>query len=1026
MPRTSERAGWQDAYTAQGMTVSKAASLTGTVSNFSRVSVPAGSSAWLLPSASGTSFQPLLGSAHLYQHSNTTMLSGVAGQRQVSTSAASYAGTFEWALPGGSEIKSSSLRDFTDFVAEQAIAVSSTAMASQCLKTPNANKMVSLYSPLYASFIQGAPLLIPNQRHSLSLPYQEGSQVYYYNQGTVGSLLSGELGLYLQSYGSMFSTQSRASAPQPHVLMVLKEAQPTNVIPPASTSAIRYSASAQPITQTSLQVMETSLGMESSLGLQPPGQTFCLPPTPELSTSCSNKYIQMLENDPPSEPGDSSKVATIYSPSDFLAMPPAPSQEQKETKNSDDSKSKPTENQDPALLPLEIPDIHQLLACVDPLGQEEHLGCGSTGLKNNSVSLVDQQTFENGTELNDGLADIAALVEDICLPQVLSSLDELGQSKSLMVCKTEDTRAIQFDGVKRRSSVTQAPLVQARRNKRTASEPNSDSPKAKIQTRSPDFVLEGEGGLCKAAASDGAPANTARDSNCNPQKRASSRLSKHNGHEQEKTKRTKEKNSKKADGCKQARRKVKAQEKPTIPNMKRRRNQPELIQETFQKPRSSLGMHMLQSVQVFHALGKKIDKKTEISSSRALGNSSNPKGPQPDPTIKRCLDTPLEAKGPEETQAKPQKPVCSAEKESSSPPQYELPPPGKVKLVPLVFPTVDKPHPRPVPLRPQSLASHRPAVADPARPGSNSAQSTAVNSSGQNPASLTDPARPAVPISTYPAQPDLTNATRLGSKSAQPTAIGSSQPTPASCAAPARLAAPISTTLTRPSVRKSDASRSAPYRISSCTSFQRDPVHTAVTKPQTPLKPQNQYLLEDSALQPSPWRKPDIHGPVVSTPITDRQRPEREAMKRKAQLERENVAENSPLGKYLIAREEEMEISLSYGRCTTDDIKDAFIAQTQEQQIELLEILEHSDIKQITQPGAAYFYVELDTGEKLFHRIKKNFPLQFGREVLASEAIINIPDKSDWRQCQISKEEEETLARRVRKDFEPFDFTLDD
>ncbi|KAK2499118.1 hypothetical protein MC885_019995, partial [Smutsia gigantea] len=78
--------------------------------------------------------------------------------------------------------------------------------------------------------------------------------------------------------------------------------------------------------------------------------------------------------------------------------------------------------------------------------------------------------------------------------------------------------------------------------------------------------------------------------------------------------------------------------------------------------------------------------------------------------------------------------------------------------------------------------------------------------------------------------------------------------------------------------------------------------------------------------------------------------------------------------------------------CTTDDIKDAFITQAQEQHIELLEIPEHSDIKQ----------------------------------VLASEAILNIPDKSDWRQCHISKEEEETLARRFRKDFEPFDFSLDD
>lgn len=35
--------------------------------------------------------------------------------------------------------------------------------------------------------------------------------------------------------------------------------------------------------------------------------------------------------------------------------------------------------------------------------------------------------------------------------------------------------------------------------------------------------------------------------------------------------------------------------------------------------------------------------------------------------------------------------------------------------------------------------------------------------------------------------------------------------------------------------------------------------------------------------------------------------------------------------------------------CTTDDIKDAFITQAQEQQIELLEIPEHADIKQVKQ-----------------------------------------------------------------------------
>lgn len=89
-------------------------------------------------------------------------------------------------------------------------------------------------------------------------------------------------------------------------------------------------------------------------------------------------------------------------------------------------------------------------------------------------------------------------------------------------------------------------------------------------------------------------------------------------------------------------------------------------------------------------------------------------------------------------------------------------------------------------------------------------------------------------------------------------------------------------------------------------------------------------------------------------------------------------------------------------------------------------VAEPSDIKQIAQSGAQHFYVELDIGEKLFHRIKKKFPLQIGREVLAREAILNIPDKADGRQCQTSKDEEEALACHFQKDFEPFNFTSDD
>lgn len=48
------------------------------------------------------------------------------------------------------------------------------------------------------------------------------------------------------------------------------------------------------------------------------------------------------------------------------------------------------------------------------------------------------------------------------------------------------------------------------------------------------------------------------------------------------------------------------------------------------------------------------------------------------------------------------------------------------------------------------------------------------------------------------------------------------------------------------------------------------------------------------------------------------------------------------------------------------------------------------------------------------------------REVLASEAVLNIPLRADWRECKCTREEEEDLTRQVRSDFQPFDFALDD
>ncbi|XP_057710667.1 CWF19-like protein 1 isoform X2 [Corythoichthys intestinalis] len=112
--------------------------------------------------------------------------------------------------------------------------------------------------------------------------------------------------------------------------------------------------------------------------------------------------------------------------------------------------------------------------------------------------------------------------------------------------------------------------------------------------------------------------------------------------------------------------------------------------------------------------------------------------------------------------------------------------------------------------------------------------------------------------------------------------------------------------------------------------------------------------------------------------------------------------------------------------CASDDIKEAFMLQAQEQQMELAEIPRHSDLKQIAPPGTPYFYVELDSGEKLFYRIQRNFPLQFGREVLASEALLNVPTRADWKECKQSRADEEEACARLREAFQPYDFAWDD
>ncbi|XP_039300749.1 CWF19-like protein 1, partial [Nilaparvata lugens] len=108
----------------------------------------------------------------------------------------------------------------------------------------------------------------------------------------------------------------------------------------------------------------------------------------------------------------------------------------------------------------------------------------------------------------------------------------------------------------------------------------------------------------------------------------------------------------------------------------------------------------------------------------------------------------------------------------------------------------------------------------------------------------------------------------------------------------------------------------------------------------------------------------------------------------------------------------------------TEILKAEFEAGAEMENFNLDELPEQTDLQQIAPPGTPYFFVELPSGEKLFHRVRKNFPLQFGRDVLASEPVLNMEERADWRECKLTKEEEVEICQKFRKDYQPFDFTL--
>ena len=107
------------------------------------------------------------------------------------------------------------------------------------------------------------------------------------------------------------------------------------------------------------------------------------------------------------------------------------------------------------------------------------------------------------------------------------------------------------------------------------------------------------------------------------------------------------------------------------------------------------------------------------------------------------------------------------------------------------------------------------------------------------------------------------------------------------------------------------------------------------------------------------------------------------------------------------------------------ELRDTFLAAGRVKGLELVEC-EEEIWNVVEEEGIPYFHLELPQGPALITRQMSDFPLQWAREVLAGEELLNLPGKVDWRQATQTKEEETDNAIALRKIFQKFDFTQED
>ncbi len=106
-------------------------------------------------------------------------------------------------------------------------------------------------------------------------------------------------------------------------------------------------------------------------------------------------------------------------------------------------------------------------------------------------------------------------------------------------------------------------------------------------------------------------------------------------------------------------------------------------------------------------------------------------------------------------------------------------------------------------------------------------------------------------------------------------------------------------------------------------------------------------------------------------------------------------------------------------------IKESFDEKAEEYGLKFEEIARLNDVKELPE-GVPYFVAELPDNTTLITKQMARFPLNYGREVLCSEYLLNCEDKIDWKLCLLPKNLETKMVSDFKDSFKDFDFTVDD